>query len=159
MSVRKQILEVLTRTRLKQIGGRLGRDYAASAKRGDVVNSLNRTRSISLADILGEMMRDELKRACVALDLNNSGREKKLLIHRILAADRTANRPKPRASRATRSQVSERENKTNRKTKTLSILPTTTQRRNYGNYWHISKSSNLEKNNSKHAPASPSTVL
>ena len=57
MSVRKQVLEVLTRTRLKQIGGRLGRDYAASAKKGDVVNSLNRTRSISLADILGKMMR------------------------------------------------------------------------------------------------------
>ena len=104
MSVRKQVLEVPTRTRLKQIGGSLGRDYPASMKKGEVVNRLNRTRSISLVDILGEMLQSELKLACIALKVDSSGREKKALIHRLLAVERVASRPRSSESRAVRSK-------------------------------------------------------
>ena len=88
MSVKRTVLEALSRNRLIDIAYEFDAGFAPTgmrkAKLVDGLASLPRT---GLSELLTSLSRDELKFICDVLDLDRSGREKLPLIERILEAD------------------------------------------------------------------------
>jgi len=84
---RRAALEVLSRDRLAQITAHFDLDVEDRRALAAHVNAIVRSRSVDFADVLGILRRDELKEMCRALDLDDSGREKELLVERILGGD------------------------------------------------------------------------
>jgi len=99
MVKRRDILEALTRARLLE----LARDLEVSALTGraktDIVGTLARKRSISTETLLEPLKRDELKAICRAAGLDDGGREKAMIIRRILGKEEAV-QAKPAASTA-----------------------------------------------------------
>ena len=82
--VRRAALEALGRDSLANLTAKLNlavQDRRAAAAH---VDALMRTRTAGFAALLGELQRDELKLVCEALGLDPTGREKGLLVQRIL---------------------------------------------------------------------------
>jgi predicted nucleotide-binding protein len=83
--VRRAALEALARDRLSEITAH----YELSVEDGRVTDhhvvAIMRSRSIDFAEILESLSREELKRMCQALNLDDGGREKAPLIDRIMA--------------------------------------------------------------------------
>ena len=88
MSIRRVALDVLTRPRLQEIARKVGIDFPSNAPRNELLDRMSRSHSISFKDLLAHLLRDELKLACQRLGLKDTGRERRELIHRIIAADR-----------------------------------------------------------------------
>ena len=103
MSIRHTALNVLTRPRLREIALKVGIDFYATASRTDMLDSVSRSRSVPLKDLLAQYLRDELKLSCQKLDMDDTGREKQVLIKRIVAADRRSRKPKARPASSSRS--------------------------------------------------------
>ena len=96
MSVRRTALDVLTRPRLREIALKVGIEFYANTSRPDMLDSISRSHSIPFKDLLGHYLRDELKLACQKLDLDDTARQKQVLIKRLVTADRQAKKPKAR---------------------------------------------------------------
>lgn len=88
---RRAALAALPRDTLTALTTHYGLDVADRRVVANHVDALVRSRSIEFADLLGRLARDELKTVCEALDLPTDGREKQVLIDRILAVGDAAN--------------------------------------------------------------------
>jgi adenine-specific DNA-methyltransferase len=82
------MLDVLTRTRLLEVARACEMSGLTGKSRDEIVSTILRSRSVGSADLLRLLSRDELKAACRAVGLDDGGREKTLLAHRLLNADR-----------------------------------------------------------------------
>ncbi|QLA20896.1 hypothetical protein [Desulfolutivibrio sulfoxidireducens] len=88
MSVRRTALDVLTCSRLLEVALKVGVEFYANTSRPDMLDSVSRSRGILFKDMLAHYLRDELRLACQKLDLDDTGREKQVLVKRRIAADR-----------------------------------------------------------------------
>ena len=97
--VRRAALEALGRDTLAKLTEKL--ELAVQDRRAAAahVEALMRARTVEFADLLGELQRDDLKAICEVLGLDPSGREKDLLVQRILAGPDAAS-AQPRANGA-----------------------------------------------------------
>lgn len=86
MAIRSQILGVLTKARLLDIAWEFDVSGLSALRKADIVSTLARRRSILMEEVLGLLKRDELKAICQELGLDDSGKEKALLIERITKA-------------------------------------------------------------------------
>jgi type I restriction enzyme M protein len=84
--LRRTALEVLSRDTLTSLSSHYGLDVRDRRVVANHVNALNRSRSIDFAELLARLSREELRTICEALELPADGREKQLLIERILGA-------------------------------------------------------------------------
>jgi len=78
-------LDVLTADRLRQVVHALDLTLHDYRSRSSLISGLADGRRIAFDAVLERLSRDELKAMCHALDLETSGREKRLLIDRLLA--------------------------------------------------------------------------
>ncbi len=83
---RRLALEQLGRERLSELTNRYGLDVGDRRVLGHHVEALLRLRSADFAGVLGSLKREELQSICDALGLDRSGREKDLLVQRILGS-------------------------------------------------------------------------
>jgi hypothetical protein len=83
MPSKRDVLEQLKRDELVAALDRYGLEVRDRRVRGDLVTALAGSRKAHLAEILGELSRTRLKEICRALDLDDSGREKALLVERL----------------------------------------------------------------------------
>ena len=92
-----QTLQLLSRARLLD----LARDYGISgltgASKDEIVKEL--AKKAEITDILSKLTRDELKKMCTDLGLDDSGREKKAIIGRIIGSDESAKAEAPATAR------------------------------------------------------------
>lgn len=102
MSVRRTTLDVLTRPRLRDIALVAGVEFYANTSRADMLDSISRSHSIPFRAILAEYLRDELKLACQQLELDETGRDKTVLIRRLLAAEKQTLKTRERSPSANR---------------------------------------------------------
>lgn len=86
MATRSQILGVLTKARLLEIAWEFDVSGLSALRKADIVSTLARERSIPMEEVLDLLKRDELKAICQELGLDDSGKEKALLIERITKA-------------------------------------------------------------------------
>ena len=105
MSIRRVVLDVLTRTRLCEISRKAGIGFRSNAPRNEVLNSVSRAYSVLFKDLLAHFRRDELKLACRNLGLNNAGREREGLIKQLVVADRESCKQRTRSKTATKTTV------------------------------------------------------
>jgi hypothetical protein len=87
MPRKREVLEVLKRDELLAAAGRLDVPVRDRRVRDDLINALAASRKAGLAGILEGLSRNRLKEVCRALDLDDSGREKALLIDRLAGRD------------------------------------------------------------------------
>jgi len=80
---KKTILKSLTRARLIELAQGLDIGGLTGKSKSDIIGALARRRSVTVPDLLSRLSRDELKEACRQAGLDDSGREKAVLIARI----------------------------------------------------------------------------
>ena len=113
MSVKRTVLDCLTRKRLIDLAYAFDADFGpTSLNKDELVDELARLRRTKLEELLPELSRDELKTACGWLDLDTGGREKQIIIDRILGlgdgnAAATGKAPKPPPRRRAKLPASE----------------------------------------------------
>jgi len=93
LASKREILETLSRARLLELARRLDLAGLTAKPKAEVVRSIVARRSIPIEALLGHLARAELKAICRALGLDDGGREKALLIARLLGE--TASSPRP----------------------------------------------------------------
>lgn len=83
--VRRAALEALGRDTLARLTSKF--DVTVENRRSAAahVDALMRSRTVDFASLLVELQRDDLKAICEAMSLDSSGREKEVLVQRILA--------------------------------------------------------------------------
>ncbi len=86
----RSVLATLTSDRLRMLSDAFELDSSTSADKNALVDLLARSRRASFAKILGRLQRDELKAACRAVGLDDSGKQKTSLVDRILGRGRAA---------------------------------------------------------------------
>ena len=85
MTVTKRTaLGVLTRARLLKVATKAGHGGLTGKRREEIVETLASSRRAGLAELLAHYSRDELKSACKAAGLSTKGREKALIVDRLL---------------------------------------------------------------------------
>lgn len=84
MPSKREIIEQLKREELQQLVDAFDLDVRDRRVKDDLVDVLVRAKRARLTEILGALPRDRLKDICFALGLDDSGREKSLIIDRIL---------------------------------------------------------------------------
>jgi type I restriction enzyme M protein len=94
MPKKHDVLEILKRDELLAAADRLDVSVRDRRVRDDLIDALAASRQAGLAGILEGLSRDRLKELCRALDLDDSGREKAVLIDRL--AGKESAKPKPR---------------------------------------------------------------
>ena len=106
MSVKRTVLESLSRARLVELVYQFDTSLIPSGlRKPELVDELARLRRAKLEDLLPCLSRDELRTACEWLGLDSGGREKRVLIDRILgprkapSGDGRKNTPKPSRGR------------------------------------------------------------
>ncbi|MBI2390489.1 MAG: SAM-dependent DNA methyltransferase [Deltaproteobacteria bacterium] len=95
MPTKRAVLEHLTRPELQELVTRFDVEVADRRVKDDLVGALAASRKVQLAPILGDLARERLKELCRALDLDDGGREKALLIERLLGAKPTGTTAEP----------------------------------------------------------------
>ena len=95
---RRQIFESLTLARTRELLAILDIDGMTGLNKADLIDRLSRKSSLQPETVLNALKRDELKALCEAQGLDASGREKQLLIARLLGeepetTDAVAERP------------------------------------------------------------------
>lgn len=90
---KRELLESLTKAALADFAR--GYDVAgfSTMSKPDLVDALAGLRTLRLAEVLEQLSRDELKAACAAEGLDTSGREKSVLIERLLGKDAASPAP------------------------------------------------------------------
>jgi type I restriction enzyme M protein len=84
MARNKDILDVLTKTRLVEISHHLGFRSWQVISKGEIVKRLSRQRATPMNEMLDLLKINELRHICIKLNLNPGGLKKKTLIDRIL---------------------------------------------------------------------------
>jgi type I restriction enzyme M protein len=82
---RRTALEQLGRDRLISLTDHFGLEVGDKRIAENHVSALLRTRSVEFSDVLGLLTRQELQSICDALGLDRGGREKEVLVQRILS--------------------------------------------------------------------------
>ena len=95
MSRKRDVLEALKRDELVDAADRFDVPVRDRRVRDDLIESLAASRKAGLAGILEGLSRDRLKEICRALDLDDSGREKAMIIARLAGQDGHAPAKKP----------------------------------------------------------------
>lgn len=109
----RQIFESLTMARGREVAGFFGLEGLSGLSKDALVDALSGKRSLAPETILAELSRDELKLLCKRLGLDTSGREKRVLVERLLgkrpevrdmaatyvASQTPATAPKPKANK------------------------------------------------------------
>jgi hypothetical protein len=105
---RRKILDCLPRGRLLELAGAFGVSGLSGKAKADIAAALAGERSIKTQELLAALSRDELKAVCRAAELDDSGREKQVLIDRLLGdpSSRTAETPRRGDERETGSRES-----------------------------------------------------
>ena len=110
---RRLVFGALGRGRLAELTGKLELEVADRRSSAAHVEALMKARGLDLREALSSLKRDELKAICEALELDTGGREKDLLVARILGQEGangtdgfelTAPEPKEKKKRAKRTQ-------------------------------------------------------
>ncbi|ATB47527.1 N-6 DNA methylase [Corallococcus macrosporus] len=81
---RRATLEQLSRDRLTSLSDHFGLDVGDRRVIQNHVNAIIRSRSVDFGELLGLLKREELQAICEALGLDRGGREKEVLVQRIL---------------------------------------------------------------------------
>src|SRR6185369_16152869 len=98
MRSKRDVLDQLNRDELLDAVDQAGLEVRDRRVRADLVDVLAGSRKVPLAEVLGRLPRTRLKEICVALGLDDSGREKALLIERLAGPGRAAAPDPPPAS-------------------------------------------------------------
>jgi type I restriction enzyme M protein len=93
MPSKRAVLQQFKRNELLAAVDRFGLEVHDRRVRDELVDALAGSRKAHLADILGDMSRDQLKEICRALDIDDSGREKSVLIARLAGTAEPASTP------------------------------------------------------------------
>ena len=83
MPTKRQVVETLNRNELLALAERHGLEVADRRVRDQLVDAVSGSRKVVLADALAELSRDRLKELCRELGLDDSGREKSLMVERL----------------------------------------------------------------------------
>lgn len=83
MSLKRQVLEALTRQELLAAVDQFGLQVADRRVKDQLVDALVASRKATVTDLFDGYTRDRLKEQCRALDLDDGGREKAILIDRL----------------------------------------------------------------------------
>ena len=83
MPPKRRVLESLTRQELQEAVDRYDLQVADRRVKDQLVDALAASRRAALPEVLESLSRDRLKEICRSLDLDDSGREKALLIERL----------------------------------------------------------------------------
>ncbi len=97
MRSKRDVLEQLKRDELLDAVDQAGLEVRDRRVRGELVDVLASSRKVPLTEVLGRLPRTRLKEICVALGLDDSGREKALLIERLAGPGRAASPDLPPA--------------------------------------------------------------
>ncbi len=97
--VRRSVLEQLSRERLAELTARFELDVSDRRSLDGHIDAIVRKRSLDFRSLLHVLKREELQAACEALGLDAGGREKSMLVERIVGGQ------EPTAARATPSSV------------------------------------------------------
>lgn len=84
MSTKRKILNELTRERLLEFARMADMTGLTAKSKAEIVEELASAKRARLGEFLPVLSRDELKAVCTGLDLDDYGREKQVLIDRIL---------------------------------------------------------------------------
>ena len=98
---KRQVLEALTRPGLIDLAYEHSVPAPTTLRKPALVAALARKRSLSLEDLLASLKREQLKALCRKVGLDDSGREKRVIIDRLLGSGGAA----PARSRRTRQNV------------------------------------------------------
>ncbi len=90
---RRKILDPLSRARLLELARAFGVGGLSGKSKDEIAGALAAERSIKTPALLDELSRDELKAVCRAAGLDDSGREKSVLIARVSGDDKVAAGP------------------------------------------------------------------
>jgi|JI10StandDraft_1071094.scaffolds.fasta_scaffold37917_2 hypothetical protein len=93
MPSKREIIELFKREELQQFTDQLALEVRDRRVKDDLVDALVRSKRARVQDMLGALSRDRLKDICLGLDLDSSGREKSLIIDRILGEPATNEGP------------------------------------------------------------------
>jgi len=100
MPSKRNVLEQLKRDELLAAVDEFDLEVQDRRVRDQLVDALASSRKASLAEILGELPRTRLKEICLALNLDDYGREKVVLIGRLTGTPVSSPPPSPAASTA-----------------------------------------------------------
>ncbi|MBJ6763850.1 N-6 DNA methylase [Myxococcaceae bacterium JPH2] len=81
---RRSALEQLSRDRLIRLSDHFGLDVGDRRVAENHIDAIIRSRSVDFGELLGLLKREELQSICEALGLDRGGREKEVLVRRIL---------------------------------------------------------------------------
>lgn len=81
---KRTALAVLNRNRLLELTSHFTLEVHDLRAKADHISAITRKRSLPFGEVLERLSRDELKTMCVELGLDDSGREKRLIVERIL---------------------------------------------------------------------------
>jgi type I restriction enzyme M protein len=96
MPSKRDVLAQLSREELISVVERFELEVADRRKKDDLLEAVASSRKATLADVLPNLSRERLKELCVALGLDDGGREKAPLIERLTGASKEATEsPKP----------------------------------------------------------------
>ncbi len=83
MSRKREVLELLRRSDLQEVADRFDLEVADRRSKDHLVDAVARSKKAKLQEILESLSRDTLKDICRRLELDDTGREKAVLIDRI----------------------------------------------------------------------------
>jgi type I restriction enzyme M protein len=84
--LRRQALEALSRDSLSTITSKLDLPVADRRAHSAYVDAIAKARKVDFGEVLRLLCREDLKKACSALDLDTSGKEKGPIVQRLLGA-------------------------------------------------------------------------
>lgn len=87
MASRRQILDTLTRQHLLDLAATADISRLTGKAKTDIVDALVASRSLKLEAVLATLSRDQLKAVCRDIGLDDSGKEKQVLIARLLGTE------------------------------------------------------------------------
>src|SRR5918996_2399055 len=87
---RRSALEQLSRDRLTALSDHFALDVGDRRIAENHVNAIVRSRSVDFGELLGLLKREELQAICDAVGVDRSGREKEVLIERVIALGGTS---------------------------------------------------------------------
>lgn len=98
MATKRKILDSITRTGLLDIARHYEITGLTAQSKGDIVDALAGNRKVQPEEFLTMFARDDLKVLCVSLGLDDSGREKQVLMDRVMGRETDTPEPKATAS-------------------------------------------------------------
>ena len=99
MPSKRDVLAQLSREELVSVVERFELEVADRRKKDDLLEAVASSKKATLAEVLPDLSRERLKEVCVALGLDDGGREKATLIERLVGTGKAgAEAPTPAAT-------------------------------------------------------------